>query len=104
MTLHSRSTYCFGRLTASFLGHVAQVVLGLILMVVGVALSVTVYLTPLGFFVGVLGLIAFMTGREEANAAFRHLREEYWDRHRHEVFLHGQHHCRSVPTHAHHRR
>jgi hypothetical protein len=45
-----------------FLGHTAAVVLGLILMVTGVGLGVTMVLLPIGVPVGLIGLGIFLWG------------------------------------------
>ena len=48
--------------TESVLGHVAAVVVGFILMVVGLAMGVTMVLLPVGLVVGFLGVALFIGG------------------------------------------
>jgi hypothetical protein len=43
-----------------FFGHAAATVLGLILMVVGVAMGVTIVMLPVGIAVGLAGLLLFL--------------------------------------------
>ena len=45
-----------------FLGHSIAVVAGLVLMIVGVAMGVTMVLLPLGIPVGLVGLLIFVWG------------------------------------------
>jgi hypothetical protein len=61
-----------------FLGHTAAVVLGLVLMVSGVGMGVTIVLLPLGIPIGLIGLGLFLWGffgkaRTDGNAAERKL-------------------------------
>ena len=44
------------------LGHVAAVVLGFVLMVVGLGLGVTMVMLPVGLVVGLLGVVVFVWG------------------------------------------
>ena len=44
------------------LGHVAAVLVGFVLMVIGLALGVTMIMLPVGLAVGLLGLLAFVWG------------------------------------------
>jgi hypothetical protein len=46
----------------SFIGHVAAVVIGFVLMVVGLALGVTMIMLPLGLVVGIAGLLLVVWG------------------------------------------
>jgi hypothetical protein len=50
------------RLFEAFLGHLALVIVGFILMVVGLALGVTMVLLPIGLVVGIGGVLLFVTG------------------------------------------
>ncbi len=44
------------------LGHVAAVLLGFVLMVIGLGLGVTMIMLPVGLVVGLVGLLAFVWG------------------------------------------
>ena len=44
------------------LGHVAAVVLGFVLMVIGLGLGVTMIMLPVGLVIGLVGLLAFVWG------------------------------------------
>lgn len=46
----------------SFLGHVAAVVIGVILVVVGLALGVTMIMLPVGFVLGIAGILLIVWG------------------------------------------
>jgi hypothetical protein len=46
----------------SFLGHVAAVIIGFVMMVVGLALGVTMIMLPVGIVVGLLGVAVFVAG------------------------------------------
>ncbi len=46
----------------AFAGHVIAVVVGLVLMIVGAAMGVTLVLLPLGIPVGLAGLFVFLWG------------------------------------------
>jgi hypothetical protein len=48
--------------TESVLGHIAAVVIGFVLMVIGLALGVTVIMLPVGIVVGLLGVAIFVGG------------------------------------------
>lgn len=50
-------------------GHVAAIVVGFVLMILGVALSVTMVLLPIGLPVGLFGLFVFLWGFLGAGAA-----------------------------------
>ena len=45
-----------------FVGHVAAMSLGIVLMILGLALGVTMVLLPIGFGVGIAGLLVFVWG------------------------------------------
>ena len=44
------------------LGHVAAVVVGFVLMVIGLGLGVTMIMLPVGLVIGLAGLLAFVWG------------------------------------------
>ena len=44
------------------LGHIAAIVVGLIMMIVGLALGVTLIMLPVGLVVGLLGVALFISG------------------------------------------
>jgi hypothetical protein len=46
----------------SVLGHVAAVIVGFVLMIVGLALGVTMIMLPVGIGVGLLGVALFVGG------------------------------------------
>ena len=48
--------------TASVLGHVAALLIGFVMMVVGMGLAVTVIMLPVGLVVGLLGVAVFVEG------------------------------------------
>ena len=48
--------------TEYFLGHVAAVIIGFLMMVVGLALGVTMIMLPVGVVVGLLGAAIFVGG------------------------------------------
>jgi hypothetical protein len=50
------------RTTESVLGHIAAVVVGFILMVVGLGLGVTMIMLPVGIVVGLAGVGLFVGG------------------------------------------
>jgi hypothetical protein len=50
------------RTTESLLGHVAAVVGGFIMMVVGLGLGVTVIMLPVGIVIGLVGAAMFVGG------------------------------------------
>ncbi len=43
-------------------GHIAAMVIGVVLMIAGLALGVTMVLLPVGFGVGIAGLLVFVWG------------------------------------------
>jgi hypothetical protein len=50
------------RTTESLLGHVAVVIAGFIMMVVGLGLGVTVIMLPVGLVIGLIGAAMFVGG------------------------------------------
>ena len=48
--------------TESLIGHVAAVIIGFVLMVIGLALGVTLVMLPVGVVIGLLGLAIFVGG------------------------------------------
>jgi hypothetical protein len=46
----------------SVLGHIAAVVIGFVMMVVGLGLGVTMIMLPVGIVVGMLGVAIFVAG------------------------------------------
>lgn len=50
------------RAAESVLGHIAAVILGFILMVVGLGLGVTMVMLPVGIVIGLLGAAMFIGG------------------------------------------
>lgn len=46
----------------SFIGHVAAVVVGFVLMVIGLGLGVTMIMLPLGLVIGISGLLLVVWG------------------------------------------
>ena len=49
-------------MTGHFLGHVAAVVLGFVLIIVGMAMGVTMVLLPVGVVLGLLGVALVVGG------------------------------------------
>ena len=49
-------------MTGHFLGHVAAVVLGFVLIIVGMAMGVTMVLLPAGIVIGLLGVALVVGG------------------------------------------
>ena len=62
MTTHLRSDCHGAGLVASFFGHVAALITGFVLMVIGLALGVTMIMLPVGIVVGMLGFLLFVGG------------------------------------------
>ena len=58
------------RVAESVLGHVAAVVVGFLMMVVGLGLGVTMIMLPVGIVVGLLGAAIFVGG------LFAHINEK----------------------------
>ena len=52
----------FLALGGHFLGHVAAVALGFVLIIVGLALGVTMVLLPVGIVIGLLGVAILVSG------------------------------------------
>jgi len=50
------------RATEAAVGHIAAIVVGLILMVVGLGLGVTMIMLPAGLVIGLLGVAIFIGG------------------------------------------
>ena len=50
------------RATEHFVGHVAAIVIGLAMMIVGLALGVTMIMLPVGVVVGLTGAAIFVVG------------------------------------------
>jgi len=50
------------RATESVLGHVAALVVGFVMMIVGLGLGVTIIMLPVGIVVGLLGVLIFIGG------------------------------------------
>jgi hypothetical protein len=48
--------------TESVLGHIAALVVGFVMMIVGLAMGVTIVLLPVGIVIGFLGLAIFIAG------------------------------------------
>ena len=48
--------------TENFLGHLAAVVIGFVMMVIGLGLGVTMIMLPVGLVVGLLGAAMFVGG------------------------------------------
>ena len=46
----------------SFVGHIFAIALGVVLMIVGIAMGVSLVLLPLGILVGFAGLFVFLWG------------------------------------------
>lgn len=59
---HAWRLHTVVKTTESILGHIAAVVVGFILMVVGLAMGVTMVLLPIGLVVGFSGLALFIGG------------------------------------------
>jgi len=50
------------RTTESVIGHVAAIIIGFVMMVVGLALGVTMIMLPVGLVVGLAGVALFISG------------------------------------------
>ena len=50
------------RTTESVLGHIAVVILGFVMMVVGLGLGVTMIMLPVGIVIGLAGAAIFVAG------------------------------------------
>lgn len=50
------------RTTESLLGHMAAVVIGFLMMVVGLGLGVTIIMLPVGIVIGLIGVAVFIGG------------------------------------------
>lgn len=62
VSAHAWGLHSALKATESILGHIAAVVVGFILMVVGLAMGVTMVLLPVGLVVGLLGVALFVGG------------------------------------------
>ena len=62
VSVHAGRRQTLLKTTESILGHIASVVVGFILMVVGLAMGVTMVLLPVGLVVGFLGVALFVGG------------------------------------------
>lgn len=51
-----------GKAAGSFLGHGAAIAAGLILMITGIAMGVTIVMLPVGVLLGLAGLFVFLWG------------------------------------------
>ncbi len=49
-------------MTESIIGHAAAIVLGLVMMIIGLGLGVTMIMLPVGVVIGLLGAGLFVTG------------------------------------------
>ena len=70
MTAHAFANHHVAGLIGSFFGHVAALIVGFILMVLGLALGVTMIMMPAGLALGLLGFLIFLGG------LFAHIEEE----------------------------
>ena len=50
------------RAIEGFLGHVAAIIVGSVMMVVGLGLGVTMIMLPVGIVIGLIGLAVFLGG------------------------------------------
>ena len=50
------------RATESVLGHIAAVIIGFVMMVVGLGLGVTMIMLPVGIVIGLIGVAIFVGG------------------------------------------
>ena len=62
MTANSPAIRHIAGLVGSALGHIAAVIIGFVLMVVGLALGVTIIMLPVGLVVGMLGVAMVVGG------------------------------------------
>ena len=62
MTLTNAAVARYVRLIESVLGHVAALVVGFVLMVLGLGLGVTMIMLPVGLVVGLIGAAIFVGG------------------------------------------
>jgi hypothetical protein len=62
MTVLSPAIRRITSLVGSALGHIAAVIIGFVLMVVGLALGVTMIMLPVGLVIGMLGFAMFVAG------------------------------------------
>ena len=52
----------FAQGAGRFFGHVAAIVIGILMMIVGLAMGVSMVLLPIGIVVGIAGLFVFLWG------------------------------------------
>ena len=50
------------RATEGVLGHIAAIIIGFVMMVIGLGLGVTMIMLPVGIVVGLLGVAIFVAG------------------------------------------
>jgi len=62
MTAHTWWQTPWIRATEAAIGHIAAIVMGFILMVVGLGLGVTMIMLPVGVVVGLIGVAMFVGG------------------------------------------
>jgi len=62
MTALSPTARHIAGLIGSALGHIAAIVIGFVLMVIGLALGVTMIMLPVGLVVGLLGFAMVVSG------------------------------------------
>jgi len=62
MTVEHVSSHQLLKSAERFLGHATAVVVGVILMIVGLSMGVTMVLLPIGIPVGLAGILLFMWG------------------------------------------
>jgi hypothetical protein len=62
MTEHESMSHEFVTGAKRFVGHVIAIALGLVLMIAGVAMGVTLVLLPIGIPLGLVGLLLFIWG------------------------------------------
>lgn len=62
MKTHIRRTWDLVGWGGPLVGHLAAIVVGFVLMVVGLSLGVTMVLLPVGLVVGIAGVLLFVWG------------------------------------------
>ena len=62
MTLQSRSVRYVADVVGRFLGRLASMIIGFVLMFAGLAMMVTIVMLPVGVVVGLLGVGIFVAG------------------------------------------
>jgi hypothetical protein len=81
MTNHASFERHLAYLAGTVLARASETVLGVLVIIAGLALTITVYLMPVGAFLILLGVILFITGSDATGAVWIHLREDYGARH-----------------------